>query len=277
MPARVPGTVRVVSWNLWWRFDKHERLRHLPTWQERQPAILATLQAVDADVVLLQEVWAEEGGRDQAAWLAHELGLRVPNPPARFRNGLSFRNAVLSRWPVASTATVTLPPTQVRTAVHAEIQAPFGPLHAISTHLAYEPDASAARSEQASALAALAASLHPGQDGFPVLVGGDLNATPFSDEVRLLTGHAPVPVPGFVLMDVWEQAGDGPGLTWASSNPHQVDATWPNRRLDYLFVGWPRRRPAGNPRQAFLCGTDAVDGVVPSDHYGVVADLCLPE
>lgn len=274
--AAAPGTVRIATWNLWWRFDKHADEPTLPTWRERQPAILATLLALDADVVCLQEVWAEQDGPDQAAWLARELGLHLAAPPLGFRHGLSFRNAVLSRWPVVASATISLPVHPYRTAVHATLATPFGPLAAVSTHLSHEPGASAVRIEQARALADLAASLHPGAAGFPVVVGGDLNAVPWSDEVRLLTGHSPSPVPDFVLSDVWEHVGDGPGRTWCATNPHQVGATWPNRRIDYLFVGWPRPRRVGNPVRTWLVGTAPVDGVVPSDHYGVAADLLLP-
>ena len=48
---------RVLTWNLWWQFGP---------WRERQPAILSVLQEQDADIVFLQEVWAQEGGLDQA-------------------------------------------------------------------------------------------------------------------------------------------------------------------------------------------------------------------
>jgi endonuclease/exonuclease/phosphatase family metal-dependent hydrolase len=52
-----------------------------------------------------------------------------------------------------------------------------------------------------------------------------------------------------------------------------VDSAWPERRLDYVMVGWPRARPAGNPVRARLFGVEPHDGVVPSDHYGVAVDL----
>lgn len=41
-------TLKVLTWNLWWRFGAH--------WRRRQPLILQTLQALDADVIALQEV-----------------------------------------------------------------------------------------------------------------------------------------------------------------------------------------------------------------------------
>jgi endonuclease/exonuclease/phosphatase family metal-dependent hydrolase len=55
------GHVRAMTWNIWWRFGRH--------WEERQAAILATLERVRPDVVALQEVW----GSDDTTQ-AHELG-----------------------------------------------------------------------------------------------------------------------------------------------------------------------------------------------------------
>ena len=66
------------------------------------------------------------------------------------------------------------------------------------------------------------------------------------------------------------------GHTWATANPYLADGAMPNRRLDYLLVSWPRPRPAGNPVRCWLAGTEAVDGVQPTDHYAVVADLVAP-
>ena len=41
-PYDEPVSVRVLTWNVWWRFGP---------WEQRQPAILATLQKADADIV----------------------------------------------------------------------------------------------------------------------------------------------------------------------------------------------------------------------------------
>ena len=56
--------MRVVTWNLWWRFGP---------WAERQKAIVAVLRELRPDVVGLQEVWADRrSGENLAAWLAAE-------------------------------------------------------------------------------------------------------------------------------------------------------------------------------------------------------------
>ncbi len=56
--------VRVLTWNIWWRFGP---------WERRRLAIVATLARLDADVIALQEVWSDET-TNLAAELAAELG-----------------------------------------------------------------------------------------------------------------------------------------------------------------------------------------------------------
>jgi endonuclease/exonuclease/phosphatase family metal-dependent hydrolase len=144
----------------------------------------------------------------------------------------------------------------------------------ISTHLAYRFDESLVRQQQARALASLAADLRADPlRSPPVLLCGDLNAVPDSDELRLLTGRSRAPVDGLVFNDCWPQVRDDPGHTWVRRNPHLSESLWPQRRLDYVLVSWPRPAPLGNPAQAFLVGDGPVDGVWPSDHLGVAVDL----
>ena len=40
-----------------------------------------------------------------------------------------------------------------------------------------------------------------------------------------------------------------------------------------MFTGFPKTGGAGHCVHAELVGTDEVDGVMPSDHFGVLADL----
>ena len=102
---------------------------------------------------------------------------------------------------------------------------------------------------------------------------GDLNADPIADEIRMLTGRAAVPVPRLVFFDAWEVAGDGPGYTWSNANPFAARDLEPERRIDYVLVGWPKERGAGHVVAATVEGVDPVGGVHPSDHYAVMAEL----
>ena len=78
-----------------------------------------------------------------------------------------------------------------------------------------------------------------------VIIGADLNAVPDSAEVACLPA-ASRPSPGIVFSDTWEQSATarvGPG----PRKPSRSDSAWPNRRIDYLLVSWPRPKPVGNP------------------------------
>lgn len=260
--------VRIVTWNLWWRFGP---------WEERQPAIRAELLELDPDVVLLQEVWADDDA-DQADDLAAALGFSVARTVDDEGRPQRFGNAVLSRWPIVDTEMIALPnrdgrPSH-RSALTAVVQTPRGRQPFTVTHLAWEYDASELRSAQAAAVVELVDRHRPDDEHAPPpVLGGDFNAVPESDEIRRLTGLAPPYRAGLVFTDCWAAVGDGPGHTWTRDNPHSADALWPRRRLDYVFVGWPRPKPLGNPLAAALAGTEPRNGVVASDHAAVVVEL----
>lgn len=269
--------VRVMTWNLWWRFG---------AWQERLEAIIAVVAEQRPEVLFLQEVWAD--GDDSAALrIAASTGghVAVSDDPfeGRRRTEVSFHNAIVSRWPLADVQSHPLPRADGtpghRRALTAVVEAPHGSWPVLCTHLDHRFDESVVRELQCRAVLDLVAA-HRGdpERDRPMIVAGDFNAVPDSDEVRMLTGRRPAPVPGLVLSDCWEHVGVGEGATWRRDNPYQSVTAWPNRRLDYVFVSWPRPKPIGNPVRAWLAGTEPVDIgdgelVVPSDHAAVVVDL----
>ena len=260
----------MATWNLWWRFGADP--------DARLSGIESTLGDLDADVVCLQEVYRDRRGVDDAEHLGHLLGYHVVGTAAQPDTERSLGNAILSKWPVIQRGERALPdaggPAGRRRALWAVLSATFGPLPVICTHLAYRFDESSVRQLQAAAVARLADGLRSAPDQAPpVVLCGDLNAVPESDELRLLTGRSPVPVPGLVFNDCWPQVRDDAGHTWVRRNPHLSDSLWPERRLDYVLVSWPRPAPLGNPVQAFLVGDGPVNGIWPSDHLGVGVDL----
>jgi len=108
----------------------------------------------------------------------------------------------------------------------------------------------------------------------PVIVCGDFNAGPESDEIRMLTGRAATAAPGMVFYDSWEVAGDGSaGYTWSNRNPLAAIGLIPDRRFDYIFSAWPRRGRVGHPVHCALLGVCSPDQMQISDHYGLLADL----
>ena len=265
-----PRTWRVATWNLWWRFG--------PDPDARFEGIESTLRQLEADVICLQEVFADRHGASDADRLGAALGLHPFGTAHRADGEQSLGNALLSRWPLGERGEQALPgpggAPGHRRALWAVLEAPFGPVPVICTHLAYRFDESEVRQAQVRAVVKLAARLRGGDPGAPpVLLCGDLNAVPDSDEIRLLTGRSAAVVPGLVFNDCWPQVRDDPGHTWVGRNPHLADSVWPERRLDYVMVSWPRPAPLGNPVLAFLVGDGPVDGLWPSDHLGVCVDL----
>ncbi len=265
--ALLEGRVRVLSWNLWWRFGPAEA---------RQPAIAATLAELRPDLVALQEVWGEPGGTTLATELAGGLGYDHAYAARLSVDGVEFGNAVLSRWPITASEATPLPAPpeadEQRLVLRADVDGPRGPLQVFSTHLNWRFDHSAVRQLQVRAVAEAVAAARPRT--YPPILCGDLNATPDSDEVRMLTGRAAVPVEGLVFHDAWEVAGDGgPGHTWSNANPYAALDLEPGRRIDYVLVGWPKAGGAGHVTSCRVVGTEPVAGVVPSDHYGVLAEL----
>ena len=263
--------MRVLTWNLWWKFGP---------WQERQSAIEAEITAVGPDLVFLQEVYADNE-EDQAERLATLLGFSfarsaIEGTPHR------FGNAILSRWPIQKAVTLSLPDpsgtSPHRTAVFAEISRPEGLQLVVCTHLEWRYDQSDTRSRQLEAVCVAVDQWMKKADEedsivLPVLIGGDLNAVPHSDEIRRLTGVSQPFVPGLVFTDSWSATNTDAGYTWVRENVHARDAQWPNRRLDYLLVSWPRSKPQMNPLRSELRGVTSFQDVLPSDHYAVLVDF----
>lgn len=253
----------VATWNLQWQFGN---------WEERQPAILAVLAELAPDVIMLQESWQGQVERlatelgYESAWAGHD----PRDDPER-----NMGNAILSRWPIQTKAHRFLPDAEgreYRTILSARIKTPAGILPAFTTHLDHRYDQSATRVSQLQ-LASEFIEEHA-SGALPPVLTGDLNAVHDSDEIRKLTGRSAPYVTGRVWTDAWEQVGAGDGLTWSNENPYLQNSAWPNRRLDYVLIGWPReKRPIGNPKRAWLFGTGLVAGVVPSDHYGLAVEI----
>lgn len=263
----VATRVRVVTWNLWWR---------LGDWETRAEAIAHTLEELRPDLVCLQEVW-QEGDRNQAALLAERLRLRHAFASDRTEGGVDQGVALLSRWPLTEIECRPLPVPpgveQPNVALRAVVQGPRGPLLLATTHLIPYPHRSACRELQVRALVEFLAERKPQP---PIsIVGGDFNAAPDSDEIRLLTGRRPPAMPGWVFLDAWDTAGDeSPGYTMVKTNPNAAPLLLPNLRWDYIFVSWPSGPGGvGHPVRAEVVGSAAREGVVPSDHYAVLAEL----
>lgn len=267
----VDSAVRAMTWNVWWRFG--------PRWQDRQAGIRQTIERFSPDVVALQEVWSESG-RTQADELAEQLGLYAvfasPSyPPAptgtgrEDQEGVDLGIAVLSRWPVIDHDIVPMPARHRDfdpVTLVVRVDHPTGPLPIVATCLDYGVAYTDDRIAQAAFIADLATS--PRFDGrCPVLLMGDLNAAADSPVLRSV---------GDVLGDAWIAGGGAAdAITLPSSHPSAPLEAGPqlvDQRIDHIFY-----RAGHEDQQVLVEGAqlagDAIDGVYPSDHRGVVVDL----
>jgi endonuclease/exonuclease/phosphatase family metal-dependent hydrolase len=265
--------VRIATWNIWARYGP---------WEARAPVIAATLRAIDADIVGLQEVW-DDGERNQADELARALGYNgsVWSPNVQFPDGVRAGNAVISRWPIAVHEARALPREgagakddegEERLALFAEVDGPRGTIQLSCAHLSWRDDHSAIRQEQVRALCEFVRERRPRR--FPAVVVGDLNSEPASDEIRMLTGLAAVPITGVVFRDAWRVVhGDAPGYTVANSNPFSRPNLSLEQRIDYVLTGVPKLGGVGHAVDVRVFGDEPIEGMFGSDHYGVVAEL----
>lgn len=267
--------MKLATWNLWWRYGDSEK---------RQPGILKTLTDLDADVLALQEIWHDDD-ENFAAHLADSLGYDYafsPSPnPSKWQRKLGtdrygIGNAVISRWPIVFHTTTDLPsgaaPDEGRIALHAKIKTPHGALPFTCTHLNSAWGHSNIRAEQLRAIGEFVQSEPTAP--FPPVVCGDFNAMPDFDEVRAFSGKSAPLLPNFVMLDAWYFVHPlRPGFTWDQANTHVDEAHEPSARIDYVFVGPANNDGVGKALDAGLFGTKPVDGVWPSDHFGVWVEL----
>ncbi len=278
------AAIRVMTWNLWWRFAG---------WRERREAILHTLQAERPDVLGVQEVWADSGpgGENLAGWLAERLGMHWTWSRATAQERWHARNggdtgvdvgvAVLSRYPFLAVAERALPTPpghrdDGKTALHTLLDAPGGPLPFFTTHLDSGLAASEVRCAQVRELAAFVAEHARGP--YPPVVTGDFNAEPDFDEMRLIRGYQTAPaVPGQVLLDAWRFADPAlPQGTWDIRTPEAVNFGGRPSCVDHILVGPPGPDSRGWVRTVRRTGDRPVAGVWPSDHAAVLAELSPP-
>jgi endonuclease/exonuclease/phosphatase family metal-dependent hydrolase len=265
------STVRAMTWNIWWRFG--------PRWRDRQFGIRATLERLSPDIVALQEVWSTSQ-TTQADELADALGMHAvfasPSYPAAPQDqtredwtGVGLGMAVLSRWPILDPEAPVMPArhrTWDPVSLTVRVDHPSGPLPIIASCLDYGVPYTDDRIAQGAFVADLATD--PRFDGpCPVLLMGDLNAAVDSPVLRPIRD---------VLTDAWIAGHGAPdAITLPSTHPSAPLEAGPelvDQRIDHIFF-----RPGREDQHVLVEGVqlagDPVEGVYPSDHRAVVADL----
>jgi endonuclease/exonuclease/phosphatase family metal-dependent hydrolase len=257
------NTIRVMTWNIWWRFGP-----------DRRAAIQAVLDEWRPDVLALQEVWAGDG-TSQAAELADALGMHAvfaapsyPAAPPDQEGELGI--AVLSRWPILDSATHVLPARHRSwdpVALTVRADHPAGPLPVVAACLEHAVVYTDDRIAQGAFVADLATD--PRFDGpCPVLLAGDLNAAVDSPVLRPVRD---------VLVDAWAAGRGAPdAVTLPSSHPSAPLEAGPqliDQRIDHVFFRAGRENQHVVVDAVRLAGGDPIGGVHPSDHRAVVVDL----
>jgi endonuclease/exonuclease/phosphatase family metal-dependent hydrolase len=130
--------VKVLTWNLWWRFGD---------WRTRREAIAEVLLREQPDVCLLQEVWltSSEGlAESLAARLGSQCAVVASPCPGRWRDRADepetgVGSAVLSRWPITLVDQEPLPTgpetDEGRFILHVVVGSPSGPVPLFCVHL----------------------------------------------------------------------------------------------------------------------------------------------
>ncbi len=262
-------TLRVVTLNLWGDNGP---------WADRLALAGDHLAALAPDVITLQEV-REVPARvpNQAALLAERLGFNYVFAPSTAWGGGQEGLAVVSRFPIGAHDASPLPhstETEGRIVLSARVDTHAGEIWVHTTHLSFRETEGRKREEQVLFVDGVVTA-HKNDN--PQIVTGDFNATPAHDEIRWMTGLCTLEGRRVAYQDAWERLNPGePGITWARANPYVGTMYWlrADRRLDYVFVTPVRRDRRGTVHAARVV-LDRPDGqgVRPSDHYGVLADI----
>jgi endonuclease/exonuclease/phosphatase family metal-dependent hydrolase len=270
--------LRVVTLNVWNRQGD----------PKRTGLINLELRRLAPDLVSFQEVF-KSPDHSQLDELIHDTGLHGTHqadvlrtvPPHADRFGGS---AVATRWPHRVEEVLDLRMSDANDVPWCSLAVTVplpgeGDLLFIAAATLWRLSAESARERQVVALTDLDAR-H--RQPLPTIIAGDFNATPDAASIRYLTGLQSLGGRSVKYHDAWEVAGEGQGDTWSIDNPNAqseigriVRQPRHRRRVDYVFVGsWDAHPEANCEVQAASLAFDlAVDGIWPSDHFGVVADL----
>ena len=231
--ARGGRPLRVLSYNI----QGHAALVS----EDHLAAIARVIREQRPDVVALQEVhrgtW-QARFRDQAAELGRLTGMSAAFGPSFGVLGGEFGNAILTRGTVREVEVVPLPSFgEPRSLLRAKLEVDGRELTFMVTHLAAWGSLNrATRVRQAECLAERASG-----DGIPLVLSGDLNAPPQSDELEALLDGSPLRMAG---------------------RPEEPTHPLLGQRIDYIFTG-----PGWRVARA------SVLQVGPSDHWPITAEL----
>lgn len=249
---------------------------HHSDWPARRAVLRDGLAALAPDVALLQEVVVTDG-EDQARDL-FPTDHRVHHQPGRSADGVGA--AIVSRWPMEVLLEVSLDGEPIEwigslVVVRVDGPEPIGSVLVAHHKPTWVPAAEADRERQALVAARHVERL-AAEDELPVMLAGDLDATPDAASIRFLTGRQSLDGTSVKYHDAWAvRHPDDPGHTFSPANGIR-SAHWRPRageRIDYVMVRGAEHGGELDVVRCELAFDRPVDGVWGSDHFGVVADL----
>jgi endonuclease/exonuclease/phosphatase family metal-dependent hydrolase len=259
------------------------RLATLNTWGVRGdwPTRLSQLQKgfreLDADVVTLQETILDDDVDQVAEMLGAEYHLAQSKD--RETDGQGITTA--SRWPIGRVIELDLHLTErtgdfACTCLITEVLAPWGRTWVANHFPDYQVDHEHERCLQ-TVLAARRLEELVAESPGDVIVAGDLDADESSDSLRFWTGRHVIDGVSVCYRSAWESTRPEQRLeTYAPENPHFAAGDWPYRGIDHVLV---RCGVHGRPTLPIVRCARTFDQpeLTPSDHYGLVVDLLLPD
>jgi len=266
--------MRIATYNIW--NSATDRLRRLE-------ALCEELERIDADVVALQEVpaMAWEGSRQDAAHFVSERGqyphVAFHRYPGDEEEGLAF----LSKLPFLSVeAGWEASPTALRDCgLRVRVDLEGAAVAITNVHLDYKSIATR-EAQIVSVSEWVTARAEP-----PCLeiLCGDFNCYPESSVYRFLMGQQTL---DGKAGPVWHDLAAYHAHRTVSVPPPTLDFStnprWANEvslalpaRFDWLLLQerWPLPVPSVSRVELFGRSPAPISGIVPSDHYGVFADI----
>lgn len=252
--------------------------------RRRQEIIREGLLQLQPDVVALQEV-TRAADVDQARELLGD-DVTILDHPAEPADPVGA--CLATRWPVAAVNNLDLHlgpdafelPWAAAVAAEVELPPPIGPVLVIHHKPNWQLTAEALRERQAVATAQWIEGLVAERPGLPVVVLGDFDAAPDAASLRFWTGRQSLNGISVRYEDAWQAHHPGrPGLTFDPRNPLVRAGEMKlerGRRIDYILIRSGAHGPALDVANCRIVFDQPVDGIWPSDHYGLLAELQRP-
>lgn len=254
-------------------------------YEERMALVRRGIEILQPDLIALQEIIVRPDGFDQGRDILADLGFEWVFGPAfawsdtgdhLAPEGLAFGfgNVAASRYPIVERHWIRLPGAssgETRSATAIVVATPDGELPFVSTHLNWRFDHGYVREQQVVTLGDFAWAV-AGERHLPPVIAGDFNAEPDSAEIRYMRGLQALAGRSVCFEDAWAAGGDGSaGLTWDNRNPFARTVDEPDRRIDYIFVGFQHERARLAVQDCRIVMDSGRNEVYPSDHLGLMA------